>query len=103
MRNPVALLRVANLIEAVSYVILAFVAMPLKYVWDMPLWVTVVGWIHGILFAGFCWALVQVVHGASWPPRRVVGVFFAALVPIVPFFVDRSFPRWAAEWTPPED
>lgn len=102
MRNPVPFLRIANFAEAVSYVVLAFVAMPLKYVWDLPLAVKIVGWIHGVLFAVFCWALVRVVHDARWPVKRIVGVFAAALVPIVPFVVDRRFDEWIAEWRPPE-
>ena len=101
MRNPVPLLRTANLIEAVSYVLLAFVAMPLKYFWDMPMAVKILGWIHGLLFAVFCWALVRVVFDGGWPPKRIVGVFLASLVPIVPFFVDRRFGEWIEEWRPP--
>ncbi len=103
MQNPVLLLRVANLVEAVSLLLLAFVAMPLKYGWGMPQWVTILGWIHGLLFAGFCWALVRVVFDGGWPPKRIVGVFVAALVPIIPFVVDRRFGTWTAEWKPPAD
>lgn len=101
MQNPIAFLRVANLMEAVSYVLLVFVAMPLKYIWGEPLGVTIVGWVHGILFAVFCWALVRVVFDGGWPVPRIVGVFAAALVPIVPFFVDRRFGAWVAQWRPP--
>ncbi len=101
MQNPVPLLRTLNILEATSYVLLAFVARPLKYGWDLPLLVKILGWIHGILFALFCWALVRVVHGARWRPLRIIGVFIAALVPLVPFFVDRRFPVWIAEWKPP--
>ncbi|MCA8949739.1 MAG: DUF3817 domain-containing protein [Planctomycetes bacterium] len=101
MRNPVRFLRVANFVEAVSYIVLVFVAMPLKYVWHEPLAVKVFGWVHGILFAIFCLGLVRVVFDAAWPARRTIGVFGAALLPIVPFFVDRRFPQWVAEWRPP--
>lgn len=100
MQNPIPLLRTANLVEAVSYALLVFVAMPLKYGCDMPLPVRVMGWIHGLLFAVFCWALVRVVHDGGWPVRRVALLFVAALLPIVPFFVDRRFGPWIAEWRP---
>ena len=103
MQNPVPLLRITNFAEAVSYALLVFVAMPLKYVWGEPLAVKIFGWIHGLLFAVFCWALVRVVFDGGWPVRRIVGVFVAAVVPIVPFFVDRRFGVWIAEWRPPEN
>lgn len=98
MKNPVALLRLFVLIEAVSFLVLLGVAMPLKYAWDMPVAVKVAGWIHGILFLLFCWALVRVVQAQRWPTSRVVGVFVAALVPIVPFVMDRRMRAWTDEW-----
>lgn len=97
MKNPVQFLRVANFVEAVSYVLLVFIAMPMKYVWDEPLGVKVMGWAHGLLFAVFCFGIVRVVFEARWPFGRVVGVFLAALLPLVPFFVDRRFGEWVAE------
>ena len=100
MQNPVPFLRTVNLLEATSYVLLAFVAMPLKYFCDIPMAVKIVGWAHGVLFALFCWALVRVVHNARWPVGRIVLVFAASLVPIVPFVVDRWFPAWIAQWRP---
>ena len=103
MQNPVPFLRIANYIEAVSFVLLAFVAMPLKYGWDMPMGVTIVGWAHGVLFAVFCWALVRVLLNGGWPVKRTIAVFLAALVPIVPFIVDRRFGAWITEWRPPKD
>ena len=98
MKNPVALLRLFVLIEAVSFVVLLGVAMPLKYAWDMPAAVKIAGWIHGILFILFCWALVRVVQASRWPTSRVVSVFVAALLPIVPFVMDGRMRRWADEW-----
>jgi integral membrane protein len=38
------------LIEGLSYLTLLGIAMPLKYIWGMPLAVKYVGWAHGILF-----------------------------------------------------
>ena len=98
MKNPVVLLRLLVLVEAVSFLVLLGIAMPLKYAWDMPVAVQITGWIHGVLFLLFCWALVRVAQGARWPSSRIVGVFVAAIVPIVPFLMDKRMRAWAAEW-----
>ena len=42
--------RMTALAEGSSFLILLFIAMPMKYVMGMPRVVTVVGAIHGILF-----------------------------------------------------
>jgi integral membrane protein len=40
-------------IEGYSYLVLVFIAMPLKYFFDTPEWVRPIGSIHGVLFVGF--------------------------------------------------
>jgi integral membrane protein len=89
MKNPVTLLRRVALLEAVSYLVLLGIAMPLKYVWKMPMAVSVVGMIHGALFVVLCWALLQVMTTARWPLKHASLVFVASLLPFVPFFLDR--------------
>ena len=100
MKNSVSFLRSVGLLEAVSYLLLLFIAMPLKYAWDMPLAVRIVGSAHGALFVLFCIALWRVLMTASWPFSRAVLVFIASLLPFVPFFIDRRMRTWAAEINP---
>ena len=50
------------LAEAVSYLVLLGIAMPLKYIWQMPMAVKITGSIHGGLFVLFCvtlWLAMQ--------------------------------------------
>lgn len=51
-------LRLIGILEGISYLVLLFIAMPLKYFADMPLPVKYTGWAHGLLFVLFClWVL----------------------------------------------
>lgn len=100
MKNSVSFLRSVGLLEAVSYLLLLFIAMPLKYAWDMPLAVRIVGSAHGALFVLFCIALWRVLMTTNWPFSRAVLVFIASLLPFVPFFIDRRMRTWAAEINP---
>jgi len=96
--NPISLLRRAALIEAVSFLVLVGIAMPLKYLAGQPLAVKIVGWIHGLLFVIFCVALLRVWISARWLFGRVVMIFIAALLPFGPFVVDRRMRGWEAEF-----
>ena len=49
--------RKVALLEGISLIVLMGIAMPLKYVWDQPEAVRIVGWIHGILFIVYIWIL----------------------------------------------
>ena len=100
MKNSVSFLRSVGLLEAVSYLLLLFIAMPLKYAWDMPLAVRIVGSAHGALFVLFCIALWRVLMTTNWPFSRAALVFIASLLPFVPFFIDRRMRTWAAEINP---
>jgi len=87
--SPVHFLRVTALVEGVSFLVLLGIAMPLKYFAGMPQAVSVVGWIHGVLFVVFCAALAHVFFRCRWPVWRAAVVFVAALLPFGPFVIDR--------------
>jgi integral membrane protein len=96
-RNPIPFLRLAGLVEAVSFLVLLFVAMPLKYLAGFPVAVKAVGWVHGVLFIVFCAALLVTAVVARWPLGRAALVFVAALLPFGPFVIDRRMKRYDAE------
>ena len=52
-------LRLVALLEGASFLVLLFVAMPLKYLAGMPLAVRIAGSIHGALFIAFVVALYR--------------------------------------------
>ncbi len=96
LEDPVARLRIVGMTEGASFLVLLFIAMPLKYGLDMPMAVRIVGMIHGVLFLGFCLVLADAARVKKWPAKRTVGLFVAALVPFGPFVVDRGLKRESA-------
>lgn len=81
MNSRLTFLWVARL-EGLSYLILLFIAMPFKYMLDLPLMVTYVGWAHGLLFVLYFAALAAVWRSESW---RFGKVFVAGAMSLVPF------------------
>lgn len=79
--------------EAVSTVILFFVAMPLKYLAGIPEAVRIAGSIHGFLVVLFVILLVMCWNEYKWPVSRVIKYFFASLIPIVSFWIERDVKR----------
>ena len=93
LRTPIGRLRAIGLTEAVSFLVLLGVAMPLKYLADRPQAVTVVGWAHGVLFVGYGLAVLAARRAQGWSLKRAAGLMFAALVPFGPFVVDPGLRR----------
>ncbi|HEX2872310.1 MAG TPA: DUF3817 domain-containing protein [Polyangiaceae bacterium] len=80
-------------LEGVSFVLLLFVAMPLKYWAGLPLAVRIVGMVHGLLFVLFIGALFRAAVEREWPARRWGLAFLSSLVPFGTFAFDRSIKR----------
>ena len=49
----IKLFRLTALLEGISYILLLFIAVPIKYLWDDPTYVKFLGMPHGILFIGY--------------------------------------------------
>ncbi len=80
-------------LEAISFLILLLVAMPMKYMMDMPLAVTYFGWIHGLLFMIYLY-LAMIVKGVeNWNFARLATAVVAALLPFGPFIFERKLKR----------
>ncbi len=76
-------------IEGYSYLILLFIAMPLKYFWDKPDAVRVVGMIHGILFIAFMLALAAMFAKRKLTLKNSFISFLLSLVPFGTFYLRR--------------
>ncbi|CDL79127.1 DUF3817 domain-containing protein [Xenorhabdus cabanillasii] len=88
LSTPIGRLRVMGFVEGISFLLLLFVAMPLKYFAGFPIAVKVTGMAHGILFILFVFALIQVaiVHRKSilW----LFGAFVSSVIPFGTFVLD---------------
>lgn len=89
--------RAIAFVEGLSFLLLLLVAMPLKYIFELPLAVRVVGSIHGLLFLLFIPALFRVAMQRRWPLQRSLLAFAASLVPGGTFVLDRSLAREARD------
>ncbi len=80
--------RIISIIEGLSYLLLVFIAMPLKYMFDYPMAVKVVGMSHGVLFILFFLALVMAMNRYKW---KFLGfqLFVYSLIPFGFILIER--------------
>lgn len=79
--------------EAISYLLLLFVAMPLKYVWDWPDAVRVVGMAHGILWMAYIGLALLGQWDYKWSWKVTGWLFLASLLPFGPFVAEAKLLR----------
>ena len=94
MKKPFPLFRKIAIAEGVSFIVLLFIAMPLKYLAHWPLAVTLCGSLHGVLFIAFI-ATAREVKSVYKKDFRWLGrALLASVLPFGTFYMDK---QWKAE------
>lgn len=93
LRDALGRFRLIGYLEGISFLVLLFVAMPLKYWADLPDPVTIIGGIHGFLFALYLLAIALMAFYFKWRPIRILGALVAAMIPFGPFYFDQRLRR----------
>lgn len=88
--------RLVAILEGISFLVLLFIAMPLKYMADQPLAVKYTGWAHGVLFIAYGVLAIPLFTRLKWPMERMYGVAIAALLPFGTFVMERKWLRGKA-------
>jgi integral membrane protein len=75
--------------EGISFLLLLGVAMPLKYYFNMPKAVTVMGMIHGMLFIAFVYMIYRMFDDQKWPLKKCAQAFLLSIIPFGTFFLHK--------------
>jgi integral membrane protein len=87
--DTISRLRMLGYFEAFSWVLLLFIAMPLKYFGGQPIMVKYVGWVHGILFILYSLHLILAMRLQSWSFGKLVTGGVAAFLPFGTLWFDK--------------
>ncbi|MFC0773653.1 DUF3817 domain-containing protein [Terrimonas alba] len=81
--------------EGVSFLVLLLIAMPLKYMANMPMAVTIVGGVHGLLFIAFMIMAWEVKREYKRDWAWLIKSFVASILPFGTFVMDHK--QWKKE------
>ena len=87
------LFRVIAFFEGISYILLLFIAVPIKYIFDDPAYVKLLGMPHGILFMIYIIFSFIVNIKLKWNIKELFIILIASLVPLGTFYVDKKYLR----------
>jgi integral membrane protein len=93
LKTPLGRLRIIAFLEGVSFLILLFIAMPMKYLMGMPMMVRQVGMAHGVLFLIYLVAVLHVMIDQKWSIWKGVIVVGASFIPFGTFVLDAKMLR----------
>ena len=91
MNSLLGRLRLVGLLEGWSLLILLFVCMPLKYVWDLPQGVQIIGMLHGLLFILYVVQIFVAMVEFKWKLfQETFWLLLASILPFGTFVADRK-------------
>lgn len=76
--------------EGYSYLLLLFIAMPLKYIFHHPEYVRIAGSIHGFLFVSFMITIFILLFKKEFEIKNAVYAFLLSLIPFGTFFLHKT-------------
>jgi integral membrane protein len=87
-------------LDGIALLLLVFIAVPVKYLLDIPLGVKILGPLHGTLFLLLMIATVSAVSRGALRPGLAALLFVGALLPLGAFYADyrlrQAYPDLAA-------
>ena len=83
--------KIVALCEGISLLLLFFVAMPLKYMFDKPEYVRFFGMLHGLLFIGYIILAIMLKYEQNWEWKKFGIVCLASVLPGGTFYVEKKY------------
>ena len=84
-------LRVISYLEGISYILLLFIAVPIKYYANDPSLVKLLGMPHGLLFVAF--VILSLVNSKkyNWSFIKTIVVLISSIIPFGTFYIDYKY------------
>jgi integral membrane protein len=89
--SALSVFRIVSVLEAVSFLLLLGIAMPLKYYYDTPEMVQIVGMIHGVLFLLYVAGAFYLMNYMGWTFKTLLIILACSLIPFGPFYVEKQY------------
>lgn len=84
-------LRVISYLEGISYILLLFIAVPIKYYANDPSLVKLLGMPHGLLFVAFVILSLMNSKKYNWSFIKTIVVLISSIIPFGTFYVDYKY------------
>ena len=81
--------RLVSLLEGVSYILLLFIAVPIKYMQGNPEYVKMLGMPHGVLFVAYIALAILLKMELKWSNKTFGIVCLLSILPFGTFFVGK--------------
>lgn len=91
LENQVKTFKWISILEGISFLVLLLIAMPLKYIWNAPEMVRLVGAAHGFLFIAYIMGALFLFKPLRWDLKTLLIICVSSVLPLGPFYVEKKY------------
>ncbi len=85
------LFKIIAFLEGASLLLLLFFAMPMKYYFQEPIFVKIIGMAHGVLFVAYIILAIIAKIELNWSFKKTGMICLASVVPFGTFYVEKKY------------
>lgn len=85
--------RIVSVLEGISYLLLLFIATPIKYLAGNDSYVKLLGMPHGILFLTYVALAIFLKYKLNWSAKTFAIILVASIIPFGTFYTDKKYLR----------
>jgi len=82
-----------SFLEGISFLIILFITMPLKYIFEYPSANKIVGMAHGILFISYVVMVFMLKPDEKWNVKDTAIILLCSIIPFGTFWMDKRYLR----------
>lgn len=79
------------LTEGISALLLFFFAMPMKYIFNDPIYVKHIGMVHGMLFTAYIIIATILKFKQNWNIKKYIEICLASIPPFGTFYIEKKY------------
>ncbi len=83
--------KIVALVEGISALLLFFFAMPMKYLFEMPIFVKYIGMAHGLLFTIYILIASILKFDQNWNFKKYLEICLASIPPFGTFYIEKKY------------
>lgn len=83
--------RIIAFLEGTSYILLLFIATPIRHFYDNPYYVELLGMPHGILFMIYVALAIWLKPDYKWEQNIFIRVLVASVIPFGTFYAEKKY------------
>ena len=85
--------RIVSILEGISYLLLLFIATPIKYILGNELFVKMLGMPHGLLFIAYIILAFMLKYELEWKSKTFIFILLTSIIPFGTFYIDKKYLR----------